>query len=123
MHPEGCGSPDGMVRQFIKMRYNAAFFNPEFYRDGPKGFGVEVETNRFINDPLLDDVINLCTHTDVVRSTGLSLADLMHLDLPTYKKIEQAVLKARDERIRAMEKTQEQFEERSRSVKEQIKSS
>lgn len=123
MHPEGGGSPDGIVKQFIKMRFNASFFNPEFYRDRPKGFGVEMETNRLINDPLLDDVINLCIHTDVVKTTGLSLADLMHLDLPTYRKIEQAVIKAKDDKIRAMEKTQQQFEERSRSVKEQIKSS
>lgn len=121
MHPSDGGIPDGLVRQNMRMRYNASFFNPEFYRDRPKGLGIEVEKNRLIRDPIFEDVLSLCLHTDVVKLTGLSLADLMHLDYPTYTRIAEAVTKDKQEKIRIMEKQQHQIDERTRSIKDEIK--
>ena len=106
-----------IAKHHIRRAFNSTFFNKEFYtKPRPRGLGLVFEDNRKIRDPYFDDVLNLCIHTDVCKQTGLSLVDLMHLDYPTYTQIRDRLTKDKQEKIRQIEKTQQQFEDRAKAL-------
>lgn len=96
---------------------NYRFYNSEHYADGHRRpMLVEFEENRQIRDDLLQDVIQFCLSSDVVKTTGLSLADLMQLDLHTYTTIKEAVRKENEEKARILEEQQRKTEQRQQAL-------
>lgn len=94
--------------------------NKEFYNT-PRhnAFLLQYEDNREIKDySYLQDVIDLCLHTEVCKVMNLSLLDLMHMDYPTYMQIRDMMLKDKQEKIKEMERSQKDLEDRSRSFLE-----
>ena len=96
---------------------NYHFYNPSHYRDGHKRpMLVEFEKNRIIRDDLLQDVIQFCLSSDVHKTLGLSLVDLMNMDLHTYTVIKEKVREENEAKAKILEKQQKQTEERQNNL-------
>ena len=96
---------------------NYRFYNPEYYRDGHRRpMLVELEKNRLIRDDLLQDAIQFCLSSDVHKTLGLSLVDLMNMDLHTYSLIKEKVRENNEAKARILEKQQKQTEERQNNL-------
>ena len=76
----------GLSRYQMIREMNYRFYNHEYYKDGHhRPMLVEYEKNREIRDDLLQDVIQFCLSSDVCKTTGLTLQDLMNMDLHTHR--------------------------------------
>lgn len=77
---------------------------------------VEFEKNRTIRDDLLQDVVQFCLGSDVVKTLGLSVKDLMSLDLHSYSVIKEAVRRENEIKARILEQQQRQTETRQNAL-------
>ena len=110
------GGARSIARYQLIREFNCHFFNEEFYRSHqPSSFLLQYEDNREIQDSYLQDVLDLCMHTDVCKQLGISLMDLMNMDYPTYMFIRDAMTKDKQERIKEQERSTKAFKERADS--------
>lgn len=77
---------------------------------------VEFEKNRTIRDDLLQDVIQFCLSSDVVKTLGLGVKDLLELDLHSYSVIKEAVRRENEIKARILEQQQRQTETRQNAL-------
>lgn len=111
------GDVRGIARFQMIREHNCRFYNSEYYRDGhTRPMLVEFEPNRIIKDDLLQDVLQFCLSSDVVKTLGLTLKDLMSMDLHTYSVIKEAVRKENEEKSRILEQQQRQTEARQNNL-------
>ena len=107
----------GISRYQMLRENNYRFYNPSHYRDGHRRpMLVEFEKNRIIRDDLLQDVIQFCLSSDVHKTLGLSLVDLMNMDLHTYTVIKEKVREENEAKAKILEKQQKQTEERQNNL-------
>lgn len=107
----------GLSRYQMIREMNYRFYNHDYYKDGHhRPMLVEYEKNREIRDDLLQDVIQFCLSSDVCKTTGLTLQDLMNMDLHTYTQIKEAVRKENEEKSKYLEQQQKKTEERQNNL-------
>lgn len=96
---------------------NIRFYNESFYSDGHRSeLMAEFEKNHAINDDILSDVVQFCLSSDVVKTLGLSVADLLSLDYHSYSVIKEAVRKENEAKARILEQQQKQTEARQNAL-------
>lgn len=97
--------------------HNCRFYNKEFYSTHPLSpIMLDVEDNRKISNVLFEDVLNFCLATDVCKSLGLSMKELLSMDLASYSTIKQAVIKNNEERSAILAKADRESKENQRKI-------
>jgi hypothetical protein len=90
--------------QLIQL-FNTRFYNREFYQKHTQNrMYLDYESNREIVDFLFQDVLQFSLQTDVYKTLGLSVKDLMSMDLASYTLVKEAVNKSLEEKAKAAEK-------------------
>lgn len=78
---------------------------------------LDYETNRENKQFIFEDLLDFCLKTDVCKSLNMSIIDMMqNLDLATYSKIKEAVIKENERKADALEKSRKESELRTQQL-------
>lgn len=111
-YPLDAVSRCGLV-QFTNMRYG----NDAWYSKHERNpFRLDVEENVLYDDMHLKNVIELCLHTEVYKKLGLTLLDLLNLDVPTFTVIREALTKDITRKTERLEKEAREQDRRQQEI-------
>lgn len=96
------------------------FYNEKWYRQNPASkLYLDHEGNRDIGPgPYFADAVQLCLKTDICKTMGLTLGDLMNMDRATYEYVRDTVNKDNEAKSRELEKSQRELEHRQNQLAE-----
>ena len=97
--------------------FNCRFYNPTYYKTATRSLMLlDQATNRQIKGTYFEDVLEFGARSEVVKLTGLSVADLMQLDLPSYERLREVMLKEMEAKIKLTDKSTKEFEKRQEQL-------
>lgn len=107
----------GITKHHIIKEYNTWFINQEWFSKNPRNpWRLDVEKNQKDEDAILKDVVSLCLHTEICKQLGLSVVDIMKMDLATYELIRDMVIKEAERKHKQTEQLAKETQDKQKKL-------